>query len=453
MNVVNNGTITFHKMENNSNVPKNIEIWNKSIIINSEVNDMGERVILHCDINHCYAQIEEMKFPQLRDVPMAVGGHEEERHGIILAKNDEAKKFHITTGESLREAYAKCPHLRIVHPDYEEYIYYTDRVKDIYHEYSDKVESYGLDEAWVDVSESLPLFGSGYEIAKLIQTRVYQEIGLTISIGVSFNKIFAKLGSDMDKHMGLTEITKENYKEKVWGLSVGELFYVGRATKKKLQYYSIETIGQLAQLPLGWMKDHFGKMGEWIWWFANGEDVSEVALSNHKEQVKSVGNAVTSHKDVCTFEEAKLVYYVLVESIASRLKEQGLAGNIISISLRSKELITFHRQRKIAQATNLANEIMPHVIELLQENYTFQVPLRTIGVSISGIEKDSAYRQMNFFVSEEERHKQKCLEETIDGIRMKFGFSKAKRCAMLLDKKLTNFNPKEDHIVYPVSFF
>lgn len=179
-----------------------------------------ERVILHCDINHCYAQIEEMKYPELRLIPMAVGGHEEERHGIILAKNDLAKPFHIKTGESLREAYAKCPHLTIVAPNYEEYIYYTEMVKRIYRDYSDKVESYGLDEAWIDVSDSVQLFGSGYAIAKEIQQRVYEEVGLSISIGVSFNKIFAKVGSDMEKYMGLVEITRENYKERVWCLPV-----------------------------------------------------------------------------------------------------------------------------------------------------------------------------------------------------------------------------------------
>ena len=257
-----------------------------------------DRIIVHSDINHCYAQIEEMRYPQLRDIPMVVGGNEEKRHGIILAKNDKAKAFHIKTGESLREALAKCPQLKIVPPDYEAYMYYTEQVKDIYREYSDQVESFGLDEAWIDLSGSTALFGSGLNIAKEMQRRIYTELGLTVSMGVSYNKIFAKIGSDMIKHMGMVEITRENYKEKIWPLPVQDLFYVGRATHKKLAYFSIETIGQLAQLPQGWMKDRFGKMGELIWWFANGEDVSEVALSSHQEEVKSVGNAITTCKDV-----------------------------------------------------------------------------------------------------------------------------------------------------------
>lgn len=414
---------------------------------------MQERVILHSDINHCYAQIEEMRYPQLRKIPMAVGGHEEARHGIILAKNDLAKAFHIKTGESLREAYAKCPQLKIIHPDYEAYMYYTEQVKDIYREYTDKVESFGLDEAWIDLTQSVSLFGSGKEIAQKIQQRVWKELGLTVSIGVSYNKIFAKLGSDMRKPMGLVEITKENYQEVVWSLPIEDLFYVGRATKKKLHFYGIETIGELAKLPIGWMKDHLGKMGELIWWFANGEDVSEVALSAAKDPVKSVGNAITAPRDINTYEEAKIVYYVLVESVASRLRDDGLRGNVISISLRNKDLTWFSRQRKIAQGTNLAQEIMPVVLQLLQENYSFEQPLRTIGVTVSGIEEDGALTQLNLFVSEEERQRQKQLEKSIDEIRNRFGFEKVRRCITLLTPELSSFNPKEDHVIHPVSFF
>lgn len=412
-----------------------------------------DRIIVHSDINHCYAQIEEMRYPQLRDIPMVVGGNEEKRHGIILAKNDKAKAFHIKTGESLREALAKCPQLKIVPPDYEAYMYYTERVKDIYREYSDQVESFGLDEAWVDLSGSTALFGNGLDIAKEMQRRIFTELGLTVSMGVSYNKIFAKIGSDMIKHMGMVEITRENYKEKIWPLPVQDLFYVGRATHKKLAYFSIETIGQLAQLPQGWMKDRFGKMGELIWWFANGEDVSEVALSSQQEVVKSVGNAITTCKDVTNFEEAKMVYYVLVESVASRLREQGLRGNVIAISLRSKQLTWFTRQKKIEQATNLAGEIMPHVLSLLQANYDFDQPLRTIGVTISSLEKDTPFTQLNLFVSEKERDRMKRLEKTMDAIRERFGYEKVQRCSLLQDQRLTDFNPKQDHVIHPVGFF
>ena len=189
-----------------------------------------ERVILHSDINHCYAQIEEMKFPQLRYVCMAVGGSERSRHGIILAKNDKAKECGVKTGESLREAFVKCPQLRIIPPNYEEYVYYSEKVKEIYQAYSDKVESFGLDEAWIDVSESTKLFGSGYEIATEIQKRVKDELGLSVSIGISYNKVFAKMGSDMKNNMGLVEITRTNFRDMLWPLPIEHLFYVGKAT-------------------------------------------------------------------------------------------------------------------------------------------------------------------------------------------------------------------------------
>lgn len=412
-----------------------------------------KRVILHSDINHCYAQIEEMKYPALREVPMAVGGDEELRHGIILAKNDLAKTYGIKTGESLREAYAKCQDLLILPPSYDDYLYYTELVKDIYREYSDHVESFGLDEAWMDISGSTRLFGNGYQIAKEIQQRVLKELGLTISIGISFNKIFAKLGSDQVKHLGLVEITKENYKETVWPLPVEELFYVGRATKHKLKGYQITTIGELAKLPVGWMRDHFGKIGEILWWFANGEDETQVALSTQQEDIKSIGNAITAPKDIVTFTDAKIVYYVLVDCVAARLRDAGLKGKVISISLRSMQLVAFTRQKKLSQATNLSEEIMPVVLQLLQQHYDFSIPLRTIGITMSGLEKEDGIQQLNLFVSEEARQQQQCLEETMDLIQEKYGYQKARRCSMLLDKKLTGFDPKRDHIIHPVSFF
>lgn len=412
-----------------------------------------ERVILHSDINHCYAQIEEMKHPELREVPMAVGGFEEKRHGIILAKNDLAKTYQIRTGESLREALVKCPELLIVHPNYEEYLYYSERIKDIYRSYSDAVESFGLDEAWIDATGSIALFGSGRAIAQRIQEEVFHQFGITISIGISFNKIFAKLGSDQVKQSGLVEITKENYQATVWPLPVEELFYVGRATAKKLHDAQVHTIKELAQLPIGWMRDRFGKVGELLWWFANGQDETPVNTCTHEDSIKSIGNAITAPKDIVTFEDAKIIYYVLVESVAARLKEAGLRGKVVSISLRNMDLISFSRQRRLLQPTNLAEEIMQVVLELVKSNYQFTMPLRTIGVTLSDLEKDHGYQQMNLFISEEQRTKQRSLEETMDQIRERYGYQKARRCSMLLDTAITSFDPKKEHIIHPVSFF
>jgi DNA polymerase-4 len=415
---------------------------------------MKDRVILHCDINHCYAQIEEMRYPELKKVPMAVGGHEESRHGIILAKNLLAKKFQIKTGETLRDAVRKCPNLVIVHPHYDEYLYYTEKVKDIYREYTDKVESYGLDEAWVDLTDSISLYGGdGEEIARTIQRRVLEEIGLTISIGVSYNKIFAKLGSDLIKPSGLVVITRENFKEKIWSLPVEDLFYVGRATKNKLELMSINTIEQLATLDIDVLKERFGKMGEVLWYFANGLDVSEVALTSFEREIKSVGNSITTVRDVKSYQDAKLVFYVLAESVASRLRDSGFKGSVISIGLRNTKLEWFTRQRKIGTPTNISNEIMETVLELLKENYDFSVPLRSIGVAVSMLTPESYPTQLNLFVDEKTRDAQRKLDVTVDKIRSRFGFKSIKRCCTLIDEELTDFNPKGDHTIHPLGYF
>ena len=414
---------------------------------------MKQRVILHCDIDYCYAQMEEMKYPELRKVPMAVGGREEKRHGIILAKNTLAKKYGVKTAESLREALEKCPQLLIIHPVYDDYIYYSEKVKDIYRSYSDKVESFGVDEAWVDVSDSLKLFGGGEEIAKEIKRRVKEEVGLSVSIGLSFNKVFAKLGSDLNKPDGLTIITEENYKDIVWPLPVQDLFYVGPATKRKLYEQNIKTIGELAEMNLYDAKKKLGKMGELVYHFANGVDISEVKMNDYKRLPKSVGNGITTPKNICNYQEAEIVFYVLVESIAARLKEQGLVGNLISITLRDKDLNSFTRQKRITEKTNLASEIMVVVKELLHEHYDFSIPIRSLSVCVAELTVDSGVRQLNLLVDEKEKEKMRNLDLAMMQIRNKYGFYKVKRCTMLLDEELSGFNPQEDHVIHPVGYF
>ena len=414
---------------------------------------MNERVVLHCDINHCYAQIEEMKHPELKNVAMAVGGHEESRHGIILTKNLLAKKYNIKTGESLREALKKCPDLLIIHPHYDDYLYYTEKVKDIYREYSDRVESFGLDEAWIDCTESVKIFGSGKEIAQIIQKRVLEEVGLTVSIGVSFNKIFAKLGSDMMKPMGLVVIDRDNFKETAWNLPVEDLLYVGRSTQIKLNLFGIKTIGDLAQFDIVALKRNLGKMGEIIWYFANGYDNSEVAITGTTSEIKSIGNGITTPKDITTFEEAKLVFYVLCESVASRAKEKGFVGKCISIHLRNTELKSISRQYKFKNATNITEEMMPIILMLLKENYDFSIPLRSITITLSHLLNEDCQVQCSLFESNSKHQKGYDLELTLDKIRSTYGFSSVKRCSMLLDEQLTSFNPKGDHIIFPQGYF
>lgn len=414
---------------------------------------MNERAIAHIDINSCYAQIEEMLHPEYRHIPMAVGGHEEARHGIILAKNQLAKQYNIKTGETLHEAKEKCPDLQIVHPQYDEYLYYTKLVKDIYHEYSNQVEAFGLDEAWIDLTASASLFGSPLSIVKTIQQRVYDEIGLTVSIGLSYNKIYAKLGSDLIKPSGLVHIRKDNQKQVVFPLPVEDLLYVGRKTKEKLHRWGITTIGQLAQTDRKLMHDRLGKMGDIIWCFANGYDSSEVAFHGQVDPIKSCGNSITTPRDICDAQEAELIFMVLCESVASRLKDDHLKGAVISITLRDCELHSFTRQMKLRKPTNISMELLEHAMELLHKHYAFWLPLRSIGVSVSSLSHDCDEYQLSLFQEEEQRIKQKSIDQVMDQIRNRYGFQAIKRCALLAKPDITDFDPKGSHIIFPVGYF
>lgn len=418
-----------------------------------EAEIMNKRTIFHADINHCYAQIEEMKSPKLREVPMAVGGHEETRHGIILAKNDLAKKCGIKTGETLREAYEKCPELLILPPDYDAYIYYTGKVKDIYRRYSDQVEGFGLDEAWTDYTDSAHLFGNAEDMAAFIQKQVLEETGLTVSIGVSWNKAFAKLGSDMKKPYGLTIITPENYRQKVWPLPVEDLLYVGPASAHKLHRRAISTIGDLACYPVRYLKENMGVAGEVIWSFANGMDPGIVQKQDYSVPIKSAGNSMTLIHDVHSLEELRPVYYVLCECVASRLRDAGMEGNVVSVCLRSAGLDWFMRQMKIPEYTDVSDEVMKAAMHIVEESYDFSQPLRAAGVSVSGLRPLQHHRQLSLFEDAEDHDKDRILDQTADLIREKYGFYSLRRACTLIDRPLSEFNPKADHTVHPVGYF
>lgn len=414
---------------------------------------MWKRAILHSDLNHCYAQIEEMKFPELIDVPMVVGGHEETRHGIVLAKNDKAKEFGIKTAETLKDAYKKCPDLLVIHPHYDDYLYYTHKVNEIYAEYSDCVSGMGIDEAWIDVTHSQTLYGNPEQIAKTIQSRIKDELGLNVSIGVSYNKIFAKLGSDMDKKSGLTVISEENFKEKVWPRDVGDLLYVGRATKAKLLAMGIETIGDLANFSRPLIEKKLGKMGLVIHMFANGEDCGEVDHVDYEHDPKSVGNGVTTKHDMSNFEDVKIVYTVLCESVATRLRRLDKRGRVIKVGLRSVDLSWISHQVKLSDATNISLEILDVVMCLVKECWDFKTSLRSINVTVSCLEKDSGAFQLNLFSDEKSRIEERKLDEAMEKIRERYGHEKVCRCNTLLDTELSDFNPITDHTIHPVGYF
>lgn len=413
-----------------------------------------ERWIIHSDINHCYAQIEEMMYPELRNVPMAVGGYEEDRHGIILAKNDLAKKYHIKTGESLKEAFQKCPELLIVPPHYDDYLFYTEEVKRIYRDYSDKVESFGLDEAWIDISGTEKLFHkTAIELAEEIQRRVLNELGLTVSMGLSFNKVFAKLGSDLDKNKGLAVITRDNFKDMVFPLPVADILYIGKATSSQLNERNIYTLGDLALSSREYIKSFLGKNGEMVWLFANGYETFSVNSS--QQMIKSVGNGITAKHDIYNIEEAKIVLSILAESVAKRLRQSNKLGAVISIGMRYKDLKGLSRQKRVDTPTNIAQEILDTGMSLLRDNWNMAIPLRSLSISVSSlIEKGNYAYQMSLFhtANEEERNEQLHLEEVIQEIKERWGEKSIKYGNSLLDEKLSDFSTQLGVDIHPPGF-
>lgn len=410
-----------------------------------------KRVIVHSDINHCYAQIEEMLHPELRNIPMAVGGSEEKRHGIILAKNDLCKTYHVRTGESLREAKRKCPQLKIVHPDYDAYTYYTEKIKDIYRKYTDRVESFGLDEAWIDLSGSQLLFGDGIELAKKIQDEVYETFGITVSMGVSFNKIFAKLASDLLKHKGFVVITPENFQEELWPLPVEDLLMVGSRTRRKLNAMRIFTIGDLAAASPERLARRFGVLGGLLWRYACGLDDSPVHETGYQRPIQSVGNSKTVVRDIRSMAMLREVFRVLSESIAARLRAEGLKARSVSIWLRDTDLKGTGCQKKFRQYTDLAGDILEAAMSLAAKKLDDDIALRSVGISVSQLTPYEIYDQMELFEAPDARDRQRRMEKVLYEIRTRYGYDACRMASSQVDSQLTDFDPLGLlHQVHPI---
>ena len=416
-----------------------------------------EHIILHSDMNSFYANVECLYNPKIRDLPVAVGGNPEKRHGIILAKNEKAKKAGIKTGETLWQALGKCPDLVIVPPNYERYLRYSRLSRKIYNRYTDQVEPFGLDECWLDVTNSVKIHGSGEEIAQKISLEIQDELGVTVSIGVSWNKIFAKFGSDYKKPNAITVINRVNYKKIVWEQEAGDLLYVGRATKKKLLKYGIYTIGQLAESSLDFIVLVFGKMGAVLWRFANGLDDSPVKafdeLYNGNERIiKSIGNSITTPRDLKNLRDVKLIIYMLTESVAMRLRETGCYCLTVAIHVRNKELYSFTRQVKLDKPSDITNEIAKAAIELFEKNYDFSLDIRSMGVRVADLVPNTIPIQLDVFGREEERLRLAELDTTVDGLRKRFGNLSIQR-AITLGDQMSCLDPKKDHVIHPIGYF
>lgn len=407
------------------------------------------RTILHSDMNNCYASIELLHHPELRGKPLAVGGDPEARHGIVLAKDQLAKKAGVQTGMALWQARQVCPDIVFVPPRMDLYLRFSRLAHEIYADYTDMQEPFGVDESWLDVTDSCTLKGDGFQIANQISNRIKRELGITVSIGVSWNKIFAKLGSDYKKPDAITVISKENYKDIVWKLPASDLLYVGKSTEKKLRTLGILTIGQLAQADPKLLKSIFGKMGLVLSLFANGEDQTPVNKENIHAPIKSIGNSTTTPRDLETYEDVAIITYALSESVSARLRENNFACNVVEISVRDNELYSFTRQKKISNPTDITNEIAETALELFRGNYKWEKPIRSIGVRASDLTNPCCATQLSLFVDEAYRDKLRRADRTVDEIRRRFGYKSIQRGLMYCDRELSAVNAKDDHTVHP----
>ena len=397
---------------------------------------MEHRIILHSDMNAFYASVEMMLDPSLRGKPVAVCGSTENRHGIILAKSQLAKKAGVKTGMVNWEARQRCPDLIMVPPQYDEYVKYSRLAHEIYSRYTDLVEPFGMDECWLDVTDGRYQFGTGEKIAEEIRTACREELGLTVSVGVSFNKIFAKLGSDMKKPDATTVITEENFREKIWPLAATELIYVGRATGAKLARCGIHTIGQLAAAPPEALRCWFGVNGPALWRYANGLDRSRVMPQDFVSPVKSVGHGITCSADLENEEEVYKVMLELSQDVGHRLRVHGLTAGGVQIWIRTNELDGMQCQCRLPARTQLPCEITAAGFRLFRERYRWPRHVRAVCIRAIDLAPKTEEEQMSFFVDYEKRDRRERLEQTVEELRARFGRGAVTYAVLLGDLKM-----------------
>lgn len=386
---------------------------------------MAERVILHCDLNSFFASVELLDKPTLRDVPVVVCGDPKSRHGIILAKNEPAKKMGVKTAETLWQARKKCPALVLLPPHHRLYEEYSRRVNEIYDRFTDLVEPFGIDESWLDVTGSLHLFGGdGKALADRIRATIREETGLTVSVGVSFNKVFAKLGSDMKKPDATTVIPAEGWQSMVWPLPLGDMLFAGHTATETLRKYGVETVGQLAACDPALPEQLLGKMGLQLWQYANGMDKSPVKPRHAAEPVKSVGNGTTFPQNLVRWEQLRAGLLPLCDSVATRLRQQGLYAGGVSLSIKDASFKTVSRQIRLDAPTHLMRDIHRTAMQLAGQLWKPPTPVRAMTVTALYVTEDGdAFRQLDLLggAAQERSQRQEKLEGTMDAIRRKYG--------------------------------
>ena len=392
---------------------------------------MEKRIILHCDCNSFFASVETALNPAYRDVPMAVCGSTEDRHGIVLAKNELAKKYGIKTAETVYSAKKKCPWLAIASPHYAEYEKYSRLANEIYSRYTDMVEPFGIDESWLDVTASR-VFGSGLDIAEKIRTDIKRELGITVSIGVSFNKVFAKLGSDYKKPDAITVIDENNFKTIVYPLPVSDLLFVGKKTAEQLRHMGIRTIGDLAEASPYMLRSRLGKAGEVLHAYAKGED--DVPVTREVADSKSVGNGYTFRHDLVTKEECRTGIEYLADEIAVRLRRKGMLASTVQLSIKDEYLRVLQRQRPLDPPSDSASSIAEVAYAILTSEWSEGKPIRMLTVTAQNlIKKESAALQIDMFGDREDKQREKMSKKdsAMDEIRSKYGAFSITRASII----------------------
>ncbi|NLB91442.1 MAG: DNA polymerase IV [Clostridiales bacterium] len=383
----------------------------------------GYRTILHCDCNNYYASVESIFRPELHKVPMAVCGDPKGRRGIVLAKNELAKTYGIVTAEPIWQAVKKCPALVLVPPQHDQYQLYCDKINEIYQQYSDLVEGFSIDESWLDVTGSRALFGEGKTIADTLRQRVKKELGLTISVGVSFNKTFAKLASNMKKPDATTVLSPENYQEILYPMPVETLLFVGKNTGQVLRRHGYFTIGDIAREKEEQLITLLGKAGQAIYTQARGEEADPVRPYWDPEEIKSIGNGMTFPKDLVGEEEMKAGLLLLCDKVGSRLRAKKMKGTTLSLQIKTPQFETLSRQMALSQATQSTADLYKGTVELLEKSWQWQAPVRLFTVTVNNLVKEDQLQEQLSFFSDDHQEKEKFqrIEKTVDHLRSRFG--------------------------------
>ena len=403
---------------------------------------------MHSDLNNFYATVETKLYPELAGKPIAVCGDKELRHGVVLAKSEEAKRFGVRTGDVIWEAQRKCPRLIIRPVRFSEYERESRLVRAIYGRFTDRVEPFGIDECWLDVTQSR-VFGSGVQIAEQIREAVKKELHLTVSVGVSFNKVFAKLASDLKKPDAVTPVGRNDFQKIIWPLPVAQLLYVGKATDQKLGKLGIRTIGELALADRAMLVRNLGKWGATLSAYARGEDAEPVRAGGEREALKSVGNSLTYFEDIYRKEDVKRLLYVLSESVAARMRDVGLGkADTVHVWIRDNAMQTYSWQKHV-RPTALCSEIAEVAFSLFRERYTTRRGIRGLGVTASGF--DGGVEQLSFDSLCGDYEKKARAEEAVAKIRAKHGYAKLQRGIMFEDKQSVEMDVRGERLPRPLN--